>query len=56
MIISIILGLFLGILFVFYLKKQNYHGPDSNIIRKNIYYDIKTNSCFKLIPILCDAR
>jgi len=53
---SVILGFFLGVLISFFIKKQIYHGPDSNIIRKNIYYDIKTNKCFKLVPTLCDIR
>lgn len=56
MLLSIITGLFLGILIMFYFKKNIYHGPDSNIIKYNIYYDIKTNTCFQLIPKICDAR
>ena len=53
---SILYGLVLGILTMVFLKKNLYHGPDSNIIRNNIYYDIKTNTCFQLIPTLCDSR
>lgn len=53
---SVVLGLFLGILIAFFLKKNIYHGPNSNKIRTNIYYDNYTNTCFKLIPTLCTSR
>lgn len=53
---SNILGFFLGVLICCFFKKTIYHGPDSNIIRTNIYYDTNTNMCFKLIPTLCDVR
>ena len=33
---SNILGFFLGVLICCFFKKTIYHGPDSNIIRKNI--------------------
>jgi len=48
-----ILGLILGIFIILFYKKQIYHGPDSNIIRNNIYYDWKTNTFFRLIPVKC---
>ena len=51
--ISYILGFILGILIILFINKPIYHGPDSNIIRNNIYYDLKSNKCFKLIPIKC---
>lgn len=50
MLISIILGLFLGLIIVLYIKRQKYHGPDSNNIRKKIYFDKKTKTFFKFIP------
>jgi len=52
---TIIIGFIIGSLFAIILKyqEQHYHGPDSNIIREQIYYDVNTNSCFKLIPKLC---
>jgi hypothetical protein len=56
MLSSIILGLSLGILIVYMNKKPLYHGPNSNIIRNNIYFDSKTNTFFKLIPTICDSR
>ena len=56
MFISVILGLILGVLLVCLYKKQKYHGPNSNIIKKNIYYDFETKTCFKLVPILCSLK
>ena len=53
--IDCILGFILGIFIILFFKKQSYHGPDSNIIRNNIYYDLKNNKCFKLIPIKCSS-
>ena len=54
-IYTIIIGYIIGSLFAIILKhpKPNYHGQDSNIIKHNIYYDINSNSCYKLIPKLC---
>lgn len=50
MIKSIILGFILGCIIMLLLKKQLYHGPDSNEIRKKIYFDNKTNTFFQFIP------
>ena len=52
---TIIVGFIIGSLFAILIKQQEqkHHGPDSNIIKQNIYYDIDTNTCFKLIPKLC---
>ena len=52
---TIIIGYIIGSLFAVILKyqKPKYHGQDSNIIKHQIYYDINSNSCYKLIPKLC---
>ena len=52
---TIIVGFIIGSLFAIIIKQQEQtqHGPDSNIIKQNIYYDTDTNTCFKLIPKLC---
>ena len=50
MIKSIILGFILGCIIMLLLNKQLYHGPDSNEIRKKIYFDNKTNTFFQFIP------
>lgn len=50
MIKSSILGFILGCIIMLLLKKQLYHGPDSNEIRKKIYFDNKTNTFFQFIP------
>jgi len=54
-IYTIIIGFIIGSLLSVILKYQKpiYHGQDSNIIKHNIYYDINSNSCYKLIPKLC---
>ena len=52
---TISIGFIIGSLFAVLLKnqEQHYHGPDSNIIREQIYYNVDSNTCFKLIPKLC---
>lgn len=47
---TILIGFILGCIIMLLLNKKIYHGPDSNIIRKKIYFDNKTNTFFKLIP------
>ena len=47
---TILLGFTLGCIIMLLLKKQLYHGPDSNIIRKKIYFDNKSNTFFQFIP------
>lgn len=50
MIKSSILGFILGCIIMLLIKKQLYHGPDSNEIRKKIYFDNNTNTFFQFIP------
>ena len=43
----------IGIVIGYYLNFHEtiiYHGPNSNKIKKEIYYDKKTGTCYKLIP------
>lgn len=50
-IINIIIGLIIGII-IYYAnhKSYKYKGPDSNIIKNNIY---KLNDkCYKFVPIV----
>lgn len=42
-IFGIIIGYIIGL-----LLNYEYHGPDSNEIKKEIYHD--KNGCYKLIP------
>ena len=50
-IIIIILGFLLGIFFYYYFFNIIYHGPNSNIIRKNIYKF--NNKYYQFTPQLC---
>lgn len=36
-----------------YNSNINYHGPDSNNIKKNIYIDKITNTCYRFVPQTC---
>jgi uncharacterized protein YxeA len=49
-IITVIIGLVIGIIIGIYLfKKDIYKGPDSNIIKKNIYEE-KDGRKYKWVP------
>lgn len=49
--ISIVFGIVLGHLIIkLYYPEFIYHGPDSNKIRGVIYYDHKTQTCYKYTP------
>jgi len=54
---SILIGFITGfilskiIIYIYYKKIQEYHGPDSNIIKKNIYKF--NNKFYKFTPQLC---
>ena len=52
-IIIIIIGLISGILlgYLFINNKINYHGPNSNIIRKKIH--LYNNKYYKYEPVIC---
>ena len=60
-IILLLLSIFvlaIGFLIGFYMTKSyswkiKYIGPNSNDIKKNIYYVKNTNACYKLIPEIC---
>lgn len=46
-------GFVMGYIFgIILFPNYIYHGPDSNIIRKNIYYNSKNNKYYKFIPKL----
>lgn len=50
-IINIIIGFFVGVMIAKVLiPTAVYHGPNSNEIIKKIYYDSKTNSCYRFEP------
>ena len=53
-IYSIISGLLMGYIFIYFYNKQCevYHGPDSNIVRKKIFIG-KDNKYYRLIPKVC---
>jgi len=52
-IISIIIGLVFGILLGnLFFDKRIYHGPDSNIIIKEIYSDLDGKQ-YKWVPKIC---
>lgn len=45
--LSVIFGIIIGIIL---LEKNEYHGPDSNLIRRITYYDEKNDRCVKFVP------
>lgn len=50
-ILSIILGFLLGYALMFFCNSDiNYHGPDSNDVKKNVYTDKNTNTCYQFVP------
>ena len=52
-IINIIIGLIIGIIFGYlYKNKNSTHGPNSTRLRKKIYYDNKTKTCYKFKPVV----
>lgn len=52
-LITITIGLVIGLIFGFILFKQYiYKGPDSNIVSKEIFVD-KNSKKFKWIPKIC---
>ena len=44
-----ILGYFLGLYYGFY-RFNNFHGPDSNILKKLTFYNPKNNNFYNLKP------
>ena len=48
-IIGLIIGIFIG---YFYFNKSDYIGPDSNEIKKNIYYE-ENGVPYRLLPEIC---
>lgn len=47
----ILLGIIFGFLiYVLFNKNTLYHGPNSNNIRKTIFFDKKNNKCFIFEP------
>ena len=50
-ICGLLFGFLLGYRYVHFLKMKNYHGPDSNEIRKYTY-EYK-NKFYKFKPIIC---
>ena len=50
-LISIFTGIIMGRLFIRYLYPlEIIHGPNSNQIKEQIYYDHKENKCYQFIP------
>ena len=50
-----VIGYFIGIYYGFY-KFNNFHGPNSNIIKKLVYYNPDDESFYKLKPVLLDKE
>lgn len=52
---NIVVGILVS-MFIYYLFVDNciYHGPDSNIIKKKIYYDGQTY--YRLKPKICISK
>lgn len=51
---SVILGFLLGYLLVtLYFPNNPIHGPDSNQIKREIYFDQSAGSCYQMIPEMC---
>ena len=44
LLLSIVVGMALALIVK---PKDEYHGPNSKEVRKQIFYDPKTNKCFK---------
>jgi len=49
-ILSIILGFVMGWLIISQFRSIQYHGPNSNQIKKNVYFDPQNNYCYRMIP------
>jgi len=50
-ILFTIIGYFIGLYYGFY-KFNHFHGPNSNIIKKLIYYNPSNDSFYNLKPVL----
>lgn len=50
-ILFTIIGYFIGLYYGFY-KFNSFHGPDSNVIKKLIYYYPKEDCFYKLKPVI----
>ena len=48
-LVFFIIGIVIGY-YMYFHKTIIYHGPNSNKIKKEIYYDKNTKSCYRLIP------
>lgn len=57
LILVVIFGIFLGYLLFYYYSKINinYHGPNSSIMKKTVFYDKNEDKCYMFdpIPYLC---
>ena len=53
LLITILVGYILGfkLMSSWIYMNQNYHGPDSNIIRQNIYY--QNGKYYRFYPEIC---
>ena len=50
-ILFTIVGYFLGLYYGFY-KFNSFHGPDSNVIKKLVYYNPNKDDFYKLKPVI----
>jgi uncharacterized membrane-anchored protein YhcB (DUF1043 family) len=52
LILSLLCGFVCGYLIIKLLRQslQSYHGPDSNVIRKQIYFDDQNRECYQYVP------
>jgi len=50
-VFSILFGLLLGYFLIRALYSQAiYHGPDSNIVKRQIFFDEETQQCYRFMP------
>ena len=49
--VSFISGILFGYLIIKYIyPRLQFQGPDSNEIRKDIYFDLSNQTCFQFLP------
>ncbi len=52
LLLSLLSGWLVGclILKLLWSYQQSYHGPDSNTVKKQIYYDNQNRECYQYVP------
>lgn len=49
-LLSVVMGIGLVIMIQIIQQEKSWHGPNSNLIRKQYYYD-SNGKCFQLTPV-----